>query len=77
MDGGLAGIGAAFEGTSAAKAWLRNRAGINANRAFIVISICLGYSAVAGSMIVVTREILLAGNPPSSACRLTNDSSAA
>src|SRR6266403_5430288 len=26
------------------------------------------YSAVAGSMMVVTREILLAGNPPSSAC---------
>ena len=35
------------------------------------------YSAVAGSMRVVTMEILLAGNPPSSACRRISDSSAA
>ena len=35
------------------------------------------YSAVAGSIMVVTAEILLAGKPPSSACRRTSDSSAA
>jgi hypothetical protein len=35
------------------------------------------YSAVDGSIIVLTREILLAGNPPSSAWRLTRDASAA
>ncbi len=35
------------------------------------------HSEVAGSMTEVTAEILLAGNPPSSACRRTSDSSVA
>jgi hypothetical protein len=35
------------------------------------------YSAVAGSMTELTAETLLAGKPPSSACRLMRDSSVA
>ena len=44
---------------------------------FILSGSVTTHSAVAGSMRPVTCEILLAGNPPSSAWRRTNDSSVA
>jgi hypothetical protein len=67
------------EGVSGASAGLENgvREGVGGGLPRAVNAAFSGYSAVAGSMIPVTTEILLAGKPPSSAWRRTRASSVA